>query len=609
MGKKLQLVFVSIFMTAVLHAQDSSSVVTGISVKNFNERDLRWGNASFASLDTSFLGFHTYSLLYKNGYHIGVGNLGLAAQPLFPIFDTNLGFRNGQNLLDKYETTNRDINYYQTKSPYTELNLVTAAQKEQVFSFIHSQNITPRLNAGIEYKRIGSEGYFPRQKANHLTFLGFVGYQSKNERYQIISNAIFNNLRAEANGGLINDSVLNASGSNLQFADVRLTEARNESKNTAINFRQLLNITKSENAGFLTRVSHSINYRKNKYSFKDNSANRSFFFNQFKDSLFTNDSTLHTIFSTLGELLIAKPLKNNAQLGLAGSISFQNHQFEQLSIDTTFTILGFSGRGFYKANNTNIEAEIRLNDRAEFNFRTTASTNFNKLGFAFTFQQSIAQPEFIFQRYDGNHQRWVNNFEDISTTAIDASIVIAPLQFSVKANYQLIKNYTYFTGVSQFNFVRPLQLNSELDILTITASKGFPFGKFLLTTSATYAKTDFTEILNTPKFYTENSFSYTNSLFKVLKFQVGVEGRYFSKTKAFSYSPEIGRFYVDESNREIGNYPILDLFLSASLKRVRFLLRFDHANQGFPKDGYQTVQRYPMPDRTFKFGVNWRFYD
>ncbi|MNW16454.1 hypothetical protein D3C71_2153040 [compost metagenome] len=60
---------------------------------------------------------------------------------------------------------------------------------------------------------------------------------------------------------------------------------------------------------------------------------------------------------------------------------------------------------------------------------------------------------------------------------------------------------------------------------------------------------------------------------------------------------------------EVGNYPIADLFITAGLRRTRFLIKYDYLNQGLNKKGYYIVDKYAMPDATFKFGVGWRFYD
>ncbi|MNE52233.1 hypothetical protein D3C80_1468970 [compost metagenome] len=85
--------------------------------------------------------------------------------------------------------------------------------------------------------------------------------------------------------------------------------------------------------------------------------------------------------------------------------------------------------------------------------------------------------------------------------------------------------------------------------------------------------------------------------------------RYFTKFRSMGYAPELGQFYVSDVNREVGNYPVADVFLVAGLRRTRLMVKYDYLNQGLDQKGYYTVDRYAMPDATFKFGVSWRFYD
>jgi len=51
--------------------------------------------------------------------------------------------------------------------------------------------------------------------------------------------------------------------------------------------------------------------------------------------------------------------------------------------------------------------------------------------------------------------------------------------------------------------------------------------------------------------------------------------------------------------------------LTAKIKRVRIFGKLQHVNQNLFKawQGYFAAIDYPMPDRIFKVGVSWYFYD
>src|SRR3546814_5637529 len=146
----------------------------------------------------------------------------------------------GQNALNIYQYDRSELEYYRTRSPYTELYYVSGGKPEQIFRFIHTQNIKPRLNAGIEYRKIDSEGYYPNQKTNHLNLAAFAWYQSENLRYNITGNIIYTDLRTPENGVLMNDSIFVHTPNQEQILQERvfLDDARNRWRGTAVSLKQ-----------------------------------------------------------------------------------------------------------------------------------------------------------------------------------------------------------------------------------------------------------------------------------------------------------------------------------------------------------------------------------
>ena len=83
---------------------------------------------------------------------------------------------------------------------------------------------------------------------------------------------------------------------------------------------------------------------------------------------------------------------------------------------------------------------------------------------------------------------------------------------------------------------------------------------------------------------------------------------FFTEFMGFAYMPATSLFY-NQNIRKTGGYPIADIYLSAKLKRVRFNLKINHANDAiFPRNNF-LVLHYPLPDRYFTFGLAWSFYD
>jgi hypothetical protein len=88
-----------------------------------------------------------------------------------------------------------------------------------------------------------------------------------------------------------------------------------------------------------------------------------------------------------------------------------------------------------------------------------------------------------------------------------------------------------------------------------------------------------------------------------------VDVRYHTEFANPAYAINAAQFYNQQDAKPLPSYPIVDVFVRASLKRANLFLRYDYANQGIQSQGYYTVDRYPMPDRILKFGVSWKFYN
>jgi hypothetical protein len=111
-----------------------------------------------------------------------------------------------------------------------------------------------------------------------------------------------------------------------------------------------------------------------------------------------------------------------------------------------------------------------------------------------------------------------------------------------------------------------------------------------------------------PKLFTYQSFYFQSNVFnKAMNIRAGVDVRYYTSTAAFNYDAASTQFYL--SNTSLGDYPIVDFFLTASLKRAVLMLKIDHLNQGVSNNGYYMVNRHPLPDRALKVGLRWAFYD
>jgi hypothetical protein len=74
------------------------------------------------------------------------------------------------------------------------------------------------------------------------------------------------------------------------------------------------------------------------------------------------------------------------------------------------------------------------------------------------------------------------------------------------------------------------------------------------------------------------------------------------------WSPATRMFYIQEQNK-IGNYPLINPFVSMQIKRAVLFGIYEHANQNVINNGFYNTPHHPISLQSFRMGVRWRFYN
>ena len=107
--------------------------------------------------------------------------------------------------------------------------------------------------------------------------------------------------------------------------------------------------------------------------------------------------------------------------------------------------------------------------------------------------------------------------------------------------------------------------------------------------------------------YIEHVFNFKSTEGK-LKTIIGFDLFYNTSYYANAYMPSMAIFY-QQQEKQLGNYPYVDVFLNVRLKRVRFFMNYEHINSGWLEKNFFTTLHYPMDQRYLKIGISWTFYD
>ncbi|MGB4774705.1 MAG: putative porin, partial [Daejeonella sp.] len=567
---------------------------------------------------------------------IGLGSTGLAYRELLFNPSKTIGFDPGFHSLDTYLFTSDSVHYYRARSPYTELYYVSGGDREQLFKILHTQNIHPNLNFGANYNRIASQGFYTNQSANHLNAAVFFWYESTNKRYNLLANAVFNTIKAGENGSTTNDSIFDSSSDFRKDAQiVRLSgtgsnRPRQTWKQNSFSLKQFYYIGRidttlkdSSLSKILPtqRVSHAITYFVNKYKFFRNEEDK---FGAFPipdvSTNLTNDSTQVTnLRNEFSYSFYLRPkavsfLKNELKLDLG--IQHDLYQYQQFDYKTNFQNITLkAGLGYRFSDRVNINGNLvqiaqghNAGDyfyEANTNFLLSKSIGRIVLG-AYLQNKS---PEQLFEYINYQFHQWDIDFGRVKINNLSFLYQNSKLRLSAKAEYFLISNYLYYKETDVEKKIQPAQLNTPINLLKLTIGKDFRLWKFNLENYIVYQKTDFQDVLRTPELYTYSSFYYADTFFKNLHTNIGFDVRFNTQFKAPAYDINTSQFYNNNNPNEYANYPLIDVWVKANLKRASLFIKYDYVNQGLQSRGFYTVKEYPMQDALLKFGVSWKFYN
>lgn len=613
-----------------------------------NERLLN-DSTQLMPLDTGITNFENYSvLLQPRDPKIHLGNLGLAERDLLFTPSRTIGFDVGLHALDAYLLTPQDVQYYRARVPYTLLSLYTGGTTEQVFKVVHTQNISPYWNVGFNLNFIGSRGFYSYQElgqnVSDLTGDVYTWHESKNKRYNLLVNVVFNNLKAPETGSILNDSLFTSVHGSFDKTSepVRLPNTYENWKSSGIYIKQFyyighLDTIKGKAASNVLptqRVAYTVNYNVQKYDFLSNDIDT---YHVFPDYYFatnrTRDSLTVTHFQNdfAYSFYLRGKLKNELKLDLG--LTQDVYNYSQYVSDSTTNKNGVKIKQMDRMQNASfqnitLKAKLgyKLSDKAALEGdlnQIAAGRNFgdfiydaklllsgsNKAGKIILdgYVQS-SSPSLVYTDWISNHYIFHNSFKNQKTTGLSFNYINDALKLDLKAEYFLIADYLYFASPSGGSDATPMQLSNNVNLIKLSLGKYLKWNDWHFDNYVVYEKTDYQSTLRVPSLYTYSSLYYNTFLFNVLHTSIGTNVRFNSAYVAPSYAVGLGQFY-NGANVTFSSYPIATFYVKATLQHTNLFVMYDYADQGIFSKGYYTVNRYPQQDHLLKFGVSWTFYN
>jgi hypothetical protein len=588
----------------ISYQRDTTYVDTTLSIhKDYKFNYLRKDN--FELISFSNIG-QTYNSLSKN----------LNSNSILPLFGARARHFNYMEI--------EDINYYYVPTPLTELFFKTAFQQGQVLDAFFSVNTSPQFNFSIAYKGLRSLGNYQHivTSTGNLRFTS--NYHTKNNRYNLRTHIVTQDLFNEENGGIRDEDVENFESGNEEFLDRAVFDPQFQNANNILKGKRFyleheFKINKPSDSLVHSLTGGQIISFEDKYYEFNQTRQNDFFGSAFVTSI-RDRATLENFYNrlyvnyndlALGEFQVHFDY-TNFNYGYDSVTVLNNEILPNRIKGNTFALGARYNRSF---GDFYLSGEILANISGEFDgnmLNANAKYEVNEdinLEASLKLTSSAPNYNYLLHQSDYINYNWsnVDSFDNVNTRQLIVdlkSTKIANLTF----DYTSISNYVFFARTGDQG-VKPFQSSEQINYLKVKLNKEIKYGKFALDNTIMYQNViNGQQTLNVAEFISRNTLYYSNHFFKKALFlQTGITLNYFSKYNMDAYDPLLAEFYV-QNDLEIGNFPRLDFFLNAKIRQTRIYLKAEHFNAAFTGYNYFSAPNYPYRDFAIRFGLVWNFF-
>ncbi len=617
MSLRLGNILLFIMMTGQLLAQskivdDSTKQIYGAYTTFYHTfPDIKYNKDNLRKVDTLIYNLQNFSLTDRNQNKVvNLGNLGTASHPIFYKPPEEIGLTSGFNAYVPYYYTPENIKYYDSRSPYTLLNVVLGGRNRNTTLVEHNRNVTPYLNVGFRYRRISadkqvaSSGRGDRQTLSTAYYL-HADYQSPNGKYIVLGSFSRINHKVNENGGVKVAEGMPIADYFDKNAEVYLKNA--QSRDLRIGFH-LYNEYKLVQP---FQLYYSMETIMNKYFYTDNPLGGK---GEGTDGAFY-DRILISDDSTTNKAQFNQFIN---EIGLKGDLKnlFYNFYVKFRNMNYIHQYLPVDGHEYEQSGGFNLRYDF---DTLQYlhaggalmldgNYRIGGKYHMKFLDVEYW--RVSYKPAAMQQNYFGNHYEWHNHFNSTKSDYLSGSVTLnyKGILFKPSITLSNIQDHVYFNTDKM-----PAQASGSARILSpgIIFNVRF-FKKLFFESELIYTNISGDgEAVNSfriPEWLADGKLYFSGPLFhSALYLQGGIQMHYKSAYYAPGYAPSIQQFYIQDDFL-IPSHVVMDLFIDFQIDTFTMFLKYVYLNQ--PKLGGYFVAPYYIGQRsTFDIGVRWMFFN
>ncbi|MBX2963542.1 MAG: hypothetical protein KF687_13605 [Cyclobacteriaceae bacterium] len=598
---------------------DSTKQIYGPTTSRiFSEEDIFFNRWVSYPIDTIIRNFHRFSFVkrYKNLYQ-DLGNIGTAARKIYDDVPTVIGVSSGFDAYDLY-WDDFAPQHYNTRSPYSNLNVILGGNGRSLTNVTYARNINPRWNFGFNYHGIFSDKQIARRgrgdrNVRSESYDVFMSYHSKDSAYIAIGSFRRMYHRVYEFGGVKTEDSFSWSDLFAENAQPWLSLAESNMLGRNYHIYQQYKVAEA------LQVYHRFDSDRRRYEFNNDFENEPFgdlFFDaRVVDSAYTAD---HTKFNTIRNEAGIKG--NLLKLFYNGYVALRNYDMQYKYVANEDVSIPVRGAEFYVGGRIGLQLDslVQVNGLLEsmLDDRYRLEGSINTKWFNAAIKRSVVSPSFLQQAYRGAHDEWFNNFSPIQYNELNGQLIYRSKRLAIYPGIRLatFQNYVFFKqddfGIDQT--VLPVQ-SSGFQTLALpeVAMRVTPIKNTTLSGQLIYASIleNADNAIQLPEFFVNAQLAYANIWFNGnFDFQIGVDFHWKSAYTPYGYDPVIQQFYTQQ-NYASPDFPVADVFLNAKIIRGRVFLKYSNVFKTFNSFGDIPTPFYPGVVNVLNFGFDWSFYD
>lgn len=580
---------------------------------------------NWRGLDSMSDSFHSYNPLYQGPLiRHDLGNVGSASYNLLHRQSGVLGNEIDLSILNPYLIGSGELKIFKTPTPFTEFTYTSGQffgldNAEHLLKIRHTQNPTENLNLHFGYRRLVYNGNYQHQRNSyHQAEAGFSFFAPKLP-YAVQFGAYLNKVDLELNGGTTSDTFFTADRfSRRTEVDVNLKTTTNEIKDRGLKVRQFASLGGGFNGGGSEtqghRLFHEFEYQHRAYRFFDSDVDSVYYDSSF---LLSADSTHDQIYYDGYKNSFGWQMLNEGSMGELGAVVGFTYDFKQLlqapgrstlSDQWLFAKVNLSdypqGNGKLSAK---FEGQYHLGERNQGQYLGKLDLGFDyaQLRFGVNLHSSSQGPSLMERFYYSNHGLWLNDFENQKHFRARFTLEAKKTGTRISAQLDNSKDVVYWDMDGS-----PQQFGNSFSTLLVGLEQKFNWKKLHFDNSLFYQNSLEDGPVDLPDFIIKSDLYFRGKVFKEALFmQAGLVGHWHEQIADRTYLVPFGQFTESSGTNAHSPYPLIDAYMSFEIQELSFFIKMEHLNQGllFPEGNF-AFSNYPIADRNFKLGLNWRFW-